>query len=104
MVKVIDKSLDEKLKRENFDRFIDVAADVTGQDPNFMKKHSVFDKSFLIYSRGMHVYPGEREVVVYGDENFDVAKTLAEKYEAMTSEEFTLTKKYKESQDDFYES
>lgn len=103
MVKIVDKSLEEKLKRENFDRFIDVAAEVTGQDAKFMKEHSVFDKSFLIYSKGMHVYPGEKEVVVYGDENFDTAKTLAERYEAMTNEEFTLTKKYKE-QDELYES
>tara|TARA_Y100000310_G_scaffold322923_1_gene382634 strand:- start:42 stop:341 length:300 start_codon:yes stop_codon:yes gene_type:complete len=94
MVKVIDKSLEEKLRHEKFDKFIDVAAEVTGQDPDFMRKNSVFDHSFLIYSKGMHVYPGEKEVVVYGDENFDVAKTLAEKYEAMTNEEFTLTKKY----------
>ncbi len=95
MVRIIDKSLDEKLRHENFDKFIDVAAEVTGQDPAFMRENSVFDHSFLIYSKGMHVYPGEKEVVVYGDENFDVAKTLAERYETMTNEEFTLTKKYK---------
>ena len=94
MVKIIDKSLEEKLKEDNFNKFIDVAAEVTGQDPEFMKKNSVFDHSFLIYSKGMHVYPGEKEVVVYGDENFDVARTLAEKYEEMTNEEFTLTKRY----------
>ena len=98
MVKIVDKSLEEKLKYKKFDKFIDVAAEVTGVNPKFMKKHSVLDHSFLIYSNGLHVYPQEREVVVYGDDNFDVAKTLAEKYESMTNEEFTLTKKCKDKE------
>ena len=84
MVKIIDESLEEKLKQDNFNKFIDVAAEVTGQDKDFMKKNSVYDQSFLIYSKGMHVYPGEKEVVVYGDVNFDLAITLAQKYEEMT--------------------
>ena len=32
-----------------------------------------------------------------GDDNFEIAKTLAEKYESVTNDEFTLTKIYSEN-------
>ena len=95
MVNIIDESLDEKLRKEKFDKMVDIAVDITEVDKEFIERHSVYDHSFAVYSNSLHVWPRDNEIVVYGDEHFEIAKTLAKKYEDIIKEDFTLTKKYK---------
>ena len=94
MVKIIDESLEEKVKKDKFEKMINIAVNITGADKKFIKKNSVYDHSFAVYPNSLQVWPNEKRVVVYGDKHFEIAKTLAEEYESITNEEFTLTKKY----------
>ena len=102
MVKIIDKGLEEKLQQDAFNKFIDVAAKVTMSSKKFLMEYnnissracfSISNPCGNFESIGrIVVWPYAKKVIVSGEENYEIAMTLAKKYEEMTREEFTLIK------------
>ncbi len=91
MVKVVEKSPQEKKRDQNHRDLMAITAKVAG-------KENIADLAgltFLVYgAKGICVDPFERVISVRDERFYDHAFQLAKLYEERTSEEFTLKKEY----------
>lgn len=91
MVKIKEKSLEERAQEEQHNALFQFTAGLVGEENIRETKELLY---FSIYGGDVHVSSLSNMVNVYNPERFDEALRLAKEYEKMTGEEFTLKKEY----------